>query len=119
MPKCVKLSDASLSEWVNSKTISLNEFTDFYRPQPLDFDAPQPANGSMPPPLPLSQTTNDRMRPGFFRPQPPPTNDTDRDAAGDVTWKSLSRRTSEQSQLSWEELSGQDSQSGFKAQQSR
>ena len=76
MPKCVKRSDASLSEWVNSKTISLNEFTDFYRPQPLDFDAPQPANGSMPPPLPLSQTTNDRMRPGFFRPQPQPTNDS-------------------------------------------
>jgi hypothetical protein len=70
MAKCVKLSDASLSDWVSSKTISLNEFTDFYRPQL------PPTNGSMPPPVPQPQPTNDRMRPGFFRPQPQLTNDS-------------------------------------------
>jgi hypothetical protein len=70
MAKCVERSDASLCEWVSSKTISLSEFTDFYRPQP------QPTNGSMPPPVPQPQPTNDRMRPGFLRPQPQPTNDS-------------------------------------------
>jgi hypothetical protein len=48
-----------------------------------------------------------------------PTARGGRIESGDGTWRSSSRRTSEQSQLSWEELSGQGSQSGFKDQQAR